>query len=88
MMTQQHNLFVQIVGWKYIPPEESSKRCPSQGTIQRNASLIEPIEQVDIEKYPNYIHAVYQDCILGSGGDMLHIPSDSWHSSRWIRVSS
>ncbi|KAK4523823.1 hypothetical protein GAYE_SCF00G1719 [Galdieria yellowstonensis] len=77
----QHNLFVQIVGWKYIrlyAPEESSKLYPSQGTIHRNTSLIEDIEQVDIEKYPNYVHAVYQDCILGSG-DMLYIPPGYWH---------
>ncbi|EME31676.1 transcription factor jumonji (jmjC) domain-containing protein [Galdieria sulphuraria] len=77
----QHNLFVQVVGWKYIrlyAPRESSKLYPSEGTLHKNTSLIDDIEQVDTEKYPNFMDAVYQECVVGSG-DMLYIPPGYWH---------
>ncbi|GJQ08917.1 hypothetical protein GpartN1_g708.t1 [Galdieria partita] len=77
----QHNLFVQVVGWKYIrlyAPGESSKLYPSEGTLHKNTSLIDDIEQVDTEKYPDYMDAVYQECVVGSG-DMLYIPPGYWH---------
>jgi hypothetical protein len=88
------NFLTQVAGYKYVrlyapgegkflyhdvpgAPKNSAERMR---TLQGNISPVR-IEDPDLAKHPNFVHATYQEAILGPG-DMLFIPAGTWHYVR------
>jgi hypothetical protein len=85
------NLFVQVVGAKYIrlySPSETSKLYVSSKSVyglQGNMSEVD-CEQEDWEKHPSAREAAYTEVLL-LPGDCLYIPARTWHYVRSLSTS-
>ncbi|XP_039205585.1 bifunctional peptidase and arginyl-hydroxylase JMJD5 [Crotalus tigris] len=84
----QHNFLVQVMGRKYIrlfSPDQSEKLYPHEGHLLHNTSQVD-VENPDLEKFPKFKAAAFQDCIL-SPGEVLFIPASYWHHVRALDTS-
>ncbi|EGP88566.1 uncharacterized protein MYCGRDRAFT_30460, partial [Zymoseptoria tritici IPO323] len=79
-----HNLFCQVVGWKYIrlcPPEERERLYPrgkdGMGVDGSNTSGIDARKSHEVE-FPHAEEARYVEAMLGPG-DSLYVPLGWWH---------
>lgn len=82
------NLLCQVFGSKYIrlyAPTESHKMYPHEQRALANASMVDVLSP-DLDSFPLYRDARYQDCILKEG-DMLYIPHGWWHYVRSLETS-
>ncbi|KAJ2959208.1 hypothetical protein NQZ79_g5290 [Umbelopsis isabellina] len=80
-----HNLLAQVVGSKYIrlySPKETPKLYPHAGMMS-NTSQVQ-LQDVDENKYPEFKHAEYVECIL-KAGQVLYIPGTEWQPLETIR---
>jgi hypothetical protein len=88
------NLFVQVVGSKYIrlyDKSETSKLYVIKGngnthTSQGNMSAVD-CEKEDYSLHPQAISAKYTEVILFPG-DALYIPAKTWHYVRGLSTSA
>ncbi|XP_032086533.1 bifunctional peptidase and arginyl-hydroxylase JMJD5 isoform X3 [Thamnophis elegans] len=84
----QQNFLVQVMGRKYVrlfSPDQSEKLYPHEGHLLHNTSQVD-VEHPDLEKFPNFKAAAFQDCIL-SPGEVLFIPASYWHYVRALDTS-
>nr|DBA19457.1 TPA: hypothetical protein GDO54_015293 [Pyxicephalus adspersus] len=84
----QQNFLAQIVGRKFIrlySVSETERLYPFDSTLLHNTSQVD-IENPDLEKFPMFRQAVYQECIL-SPGQILFIPVKWWHYVRALDIS-
>ncbi|CAI5734731.1 unnamed protein product [Hyaloperonospora brassicae] len=84
---RKDNLLCQVVGIKYVrlfAPQESEKLYAMEGLLS-NTSQVQ-VENPDIEKFPDFCHAKYVECILGEG-EMLYIPPKYWHYVKSLSTS-
>lgn len=85
------NLFVQVVGFKYIRlfrPDQSPKLYATAGgsfAKQGNMSEVD-CEREDFGKHPLVVDAVFTEMILGPG-DSVFIPAHTWHYVRSFTTS-
>jgi lysine-specific demethylase 8 len=88
------NIFVQVVGVKYVrlyskktDVEKLYLARGGNGTAgkQGNMSSVE-VEDIDMEKYPDFKHLEYQEAVLYPG-DALYIPVGTWHYVRGLTTS-
>ncbi|CAH0473695.1 unnamed protein product [Peronospora belbahrii] len=71
------NLLCQVVGAKYVrlyAQNESEKLYPIEGLLS-NTSQVQ-VKDPDVERFPQFCHAKYLECILREG-EMLYIPPKS-----------
>ncbi|GLE01631.1 hypothetical protein PINS_up010465 [Pythium insidiosum] len=81
------NLLCQVVGAKYVrlyAPSESEKLYPVEGLLS-NTSQVD-VENPDLEAFPLFIDASYQDAVL-QAGEMLYLPPRHWHFIRSLSTS-
>ncbi|CAI5703936.1 unnamed protein product [Peronospora effusa] len=81
------NLLCQVVGTKYVrlyAQEESEKLYPTEGLLS-NTSQVQ-VEDLDDEKFPQFCHAKYLECVLHEG-EMLYIPLKCWHYVKSLSTS-
>ena len=84
-----HNLFVQIVGYKYIRlyhPSCSSSLYPDQEGLASNTSTVD-IDNVDEDAFPLFSQLEFYDCVLGPG-ESLFIPKGWWHYVKSLTISA
>ena len=84
---RKDNLLCQVVGVKYVrlyAPEESEKLYAMEGLLS-NTSQVQ-VENPDNNKFPEFCHAKYVECIL-SEGEMLYIPPKYWHYVKSLSTS-
>lgn len=84
----KHNLLAQVMGEKYIrlyDEEFTSMLYPFTGKLLDNTSQVD-VENPDLNKYPKFSSAPYQECILKTG-ELLYIPPKCWHYVRSLSVS-
>ena len=76
----KHNFLCQVVGYKYVKLfSQSQTDClyPHEGAMLENTSQVD-LENPDLEKFPKYSKAKFEECILAPG-EMLYIPPKYWH---------
>ncbi|KAM5152333.1 bifunctional peptidase and arginyl-hydroxylase JMJD5 [Mantella aurantiaca] len=84
----QQNFLAQIVGRKFIrlySVSETEHLYPFDSSLLHNTSQVD-IEYPDLEKFPTFKQAIYQECIL-SPGQILFIPIKWWHYVRALDIS-
>ena len=84
----KHNFLCQVVGYKYIKLysyEYTDCLYPHDTTLLCNTSQVDA-EQPDLTKFPDFVKARCQECMLGPG-EMLYIPPKHWHYVRSLSVS-
>ncbi|CAI9580545.1 unnamed protein product [Staurois parvus] len=84
----QQNFLAQIVGRKFIrlySVSETEHLYPFDSNLLHNTSQVD-IENPDLEKFPMFKQAIYQECIL-SPGQILFIPVKWWHYVRALDIS-
>ncbi|KAG9342864.1 hypothetical protein JZ751_015080 [Albula glossodonta] len=84
----QQNFLAQVVGRKYIRlyfPRDSEKLYPHQSQLLHNTSQVD-VENPDVARFPDFLKASYQECILNSG-EVLFIPVKHWHYVRALDLS-
>ncbi|KAM4701367.1 bifunctional peptidase and arginyl-hydroxylase JMJD5 [Discoglossus pictus] len=84
----QQNFLAQIVGRKYIrlySVNETENLYPFESSILHNTSQVD-IESPNIEQFPKFSKAEYQECVL-SPGQILFIPVKWWHYIRSLDIS-
>lgn len=84
----QQNFLAQIVGRKFIrlySVSETEHLYPFDSTLLHNTSQVD-IENPDLEKFPMFKQAIYQECTL-SPGQILFIPMKWWHYVRALDIS-
>ncbi|KAG7459940.1 hypothetical protein MATL_G00215930 [Megalops atlanticus] len=84
----QQNFLAQVVGSKYIrlySPQDSEKLYPHQSQLLHNTSQVD-VENPDVVRFPDFMKAPYQDCIL-KPGEVLFIPVQYWHYVRALDLS-
>ncbi|XP_054717854.1 lysine-specific demethylase 8-like [Uloborus diversus] len=84
----KRNLLAQVIGEKYLRlfPEEATEHLyPRINTWLSNTSQID-VDNPDLETFPLYAKAVYEECIL-KPGQVLYIPPGHWHYVRSLSVS-
>ncbi|XP_056395271.1 bifunctional peptidase and arginyl-hydroxylase JMJD5 isoform X2 [Hyla sarda] len=84
----QQNFLAQIVGRKYLrlySVSETKYLYPFDSSLLHNTSQVD-IENPDTDKFPDFLQAVYQECIL-CPGQILFIPVKWWHYVRALDIS-
>jgi len=83
-----HNLLSQVFGRKYIrlyDENQSEFLYPHQDKILFNTSQVD-VENPNLEKFPLFSKANFQECILETG-EMLYIPPNCWHYVKSLDIS-
>lgn len=76
-----NNLLCQVIGKKRVVlfrPDQSSRLYPAVGTMQRNTSLVDDIDNPDLAKFPLFSGSEGLEAQL-EPGDALFIPFKWWH---------
>ncbi|XP_077986161.1 bifunctional peptidase and arginyl-hydroxylase JMJD5-like [Glandiceps talaboti] len=84
----KYNCLAQVVGRKYVrlySEDVSESVYPHDGHLLNNTSQVD-VENPNLEKFPLFTSATYQECIL-QPGDILYIPPKCWHYIRSLDVS-
>ncbi|XP_069842445.1 bifunctional peptidase and arginyl-hydroxylase JMJD5 [Dendropsophus ebraccatus] len=84
----QQNFLAQIVGRKYLrlySVSETEHLYPFDSSLLHNTSQVD-IENPDTDKFPDFVKAVHQECIL-CPGQILFIPVKWWHYVRALDIS-
>jgi len=84
----KHNVLCQVSGSKYIvlyPAESTEYLYPHPTPLLFNTSRID-LQDVDYEKYPNFVKAEGYHLILNPG-EMLYIPPGVWHFVKSLDTS-
>ncbi|XP_067145496.1 lysine-specific demethylase 8 [Centruroides vittatus] len=84
----KHNLLAQVMGEKYVrlyDEENTPMLYPHPSKLLDNTSQVD-VENPDLNKFPKFSSAQYQECILKSG-EVLYIPRKCWHYVRSLSVS-
>ncbi|XP_066432504.1 bifunctional peptidase and arginyl-hydroxylase JMJD5 [Eleutherodactylus coqui] len=84
----QQNFLAQIVGRKYLrlySVSETERLYPFDSSLLHNTSQVD-IENPDVDKFPDFAQAAYQECILYPG-QILFIPVKWWHYVRALDIS-
>jgi hypothetical protein len=78
-----HAFLMQIAGSKeyaFYPPDQSRFLYPLSGS-ESNKSAVNDIVNPDLDRFPLFVHAVPERCVLRAG-EMLFVPAGWWHSAR------
>ncbi|KAM9329498.1 bifunctional peptidase and arginyl-hydroxylase JMJD5 [Gastrophryne carolinensis] len=84
----QQNFLAQIVGRKFFrlySVSETACLYPFDSSLLHNTSQVD-VENPDLERFPKFRQAVYQECILHPG-QILFIPVKWWHFVKALDIS-
>ncbi|XP_028670284.2 lysine-specific demethylase 8 [Erpetoichthys calabaricus] len=84
----QQNFLAQVVGRKYIrlySPDETERLYPHKTQLLSNTSQVQ-VENPDLDQFPDFANATFQECILYPG-EVLFIPRSYWHYVRSLDIS-
>jgi histone arginine demethylase JMJD6 len=82
-----HAFLMQVYGRKKFviyPPDQEPYLYPSPE--KRNLSLVDNIDAPDLDKFPQFAHAVATTFIL-EPGELLFVPSHWWHTTKMLTPS-